>query len=234
MATNNKKGQADLLFLILAGLFIAALVSCNLIANKFVSVDLGFKTFVLSAGVLPYPITFLITDVLSEIYGKKETRKVVLAGFVASVFVIGVIFLGAAFPAIGESKVSDEVYNITFKSTWRVIVASMTAYLTAQLIDVRVFHFWKRLTNGRMLWLRNNGSTIFSQFIDSTLVTTVIFFGLEDAPTIASFILDAWLFKILVAMFDTPLFYGVTYLFRRYFNLEVGEELVDYRIAGAN
>lgn len=231
MTRAYQRSTADLIFLILAALFIASLITCNLIANKFVEVDLGFKTFVLSAGVLPYPLTFLITDLLSEIFGKKETQKVVIAGFVASIFVIGIILLGSAFPAVADSKVSDAIYNTTFKSTWRVILASMTAYLTAQLIDVRIFHFWKNLTGGKMLWLRNNGSTIFSQLIDSTLVTTVIFIGILPAGEITSLVLDAWLFKLLVALVDTPVFYFFTFLIRRQFNLDVGEELPKYHIA---
>ncbi len=231
MTQAKQRNSADLIFLILAALFIASLITCNLIANKFVEVDLGFKTFVLSAGVLPYPLTFLITDLLSEIFGKKETQKVVISGFIASIFVIGIIYLGAIFPAVADSKVNDQVYNTTFMSTWRVILASMTAYLAAQLIDVRIFHFWKRLTNGKMLWLRNNGSTIFSQLIDSALVTTVIFIGILPAGEISSLILDAWLFKILVAFVDTPVFYFTTYLIRRQFNLDVGEELPKYHIA---
>ena len=84
----QKKKHADALYLLLAGLFIAALVTCNLIANKFISVDLGFKTFIISAGVIPYPITFLITDILSEIYGRKKTSAVVYTGLAASVFVL--------------------------------------------------------------------------------------------------------------------------------------------------
>jgi uncharacterized integral membrane protein (TIGR00697 family) len=226
----RQKGTADLIFLILAGLFIATLVTGNLIANKFVSVDLGFKTFVISAGVLPYPLTFLITDLLSEIFGKKETQKVVIAGFVASLLVVLIVLVGSLFPASGSSPVSDAVYNQTFGSTWRVIAASMTAYLTAQLVDVKVYHFWKRLTNGKMMWVRNNGSTVFSQLIDSILVTTVIFIGLEPAGKITSLILDAWFFKALVALVDTPFLYAITYLIRRQFNLKMGEELSKYHL----
>jgi len=227
----SQRSSADLLFLVLAALFVASLIACNLIANKFVSVNLGFKTFVISAGVLPYPITFLITDILSEVFGKRETQKVVISGFIASIFVIGIIFLGAVFPAIGDSQVSDAVYNTTFKSSWRVILASMTAYLMAQLIDVKIFHFWKNLTQGEMLWLRNNGSTIFSQLIDSTLVTTVIFIGVIPGGKIVSFILDAWLFKVLVALVDTPVFYLITGLIRKQFNLQTGQELPRYHIS---
>lgn len=230
MAQTSQRGTADLIFLILAGLFIAALITGNLIANKFVEVDLGFKTFILSAGVLPYPLTFLVTDLLSEIFGKKETQKVVISGFAASLLVILIVLLGGAFPASPDSPVSEGVYNTTFGSAWRVIAASMTAYLTAQFIDVKVYHFWKRLTNGRMMWVRNNGSTVFSQLIDSILVTTVIFVGVEPAGKITNLILDAWFFKAIVALFDTPFLYAITYLIRRQFNLRMGEELPKYQL----
>ncbi|MDA9938144.1 VUT family protein, partial [Salibacteraceae bacterium] len=99
----EKRKQADRLYLLLAALFIAALVTCNLVANKFIALDLGFKTFIISAGVLPYPITFLITDILSEIYGRKKTNAVVLSGLAASLFVLLIIYLGNSFDAIPDS-----------------------------------------------------------------------------------------------------------------------------------
>lgn len=216
---------ADKLYLILGALFIAALVVCNLIANKFVSVDLGFKTFVISAGVLPYPITFLITDVLSEIYGRKKTNRIVISGFAASVFVLGILWLGNQFPAIEQSPVSDEEYQSVFKNSWRVVFASMVAYLTAQLVDVRVYHFWKKLTKGKMLWLRNNGSTIFSQFLDTTLVVLVLFLGVMSSDEMIDLIIDGWFFKVLCAFADTPIFYGLVFLLRKVFNLKPGQEL---------
>ena len=158
--TKEKKATAERLYYVLGALFIAALITCNLIANKFISVDLGFKVFTISAGVLPYPLTFLITDILSELYGQKRTTQVVLSGLVASIFVLFVLWLGAQFPAISSSPVSDETYNNVFQNAWRVIAASMFAYLAAQLIDVRLFHFWKKITGGKMLWVRNNFSTL--------------------------------------------------------------------------
>ena len=223
--TNTQKQKAEVLYLILSALFIAALVSCNLIANKFITVNLGFKTFTLSAGVLPYPITFLITDLLSEIYGRKRTNRVVIAGFLASLFVLFILWLGSVFPAIDNSPVSDATYQTTFGNARRIIFASMLAYLTAQLVDVRLFHFWKRLTKGKMLWVRNNFSTVLSQLVDTTLVVGVIFYGLEPASTIGQFILDGWLFKSLVALFDTPLLYAGTALCRNMLGLEFGEEV---------
>ncbi|MFT4846034.1 MAG: putative integral membrane protein (TIGR00697 family), partial [Sediminicola sp.] len=169
MNTTKRNNEAFGLYLLLGGLFITALITCNLIANKFVTVDLGFKVFTISAGVLPYPITFLLTDILSEIYGRKKTNAVVYTGFAASLFVLMMLYLGSLFPSIEESPVNDDYYNTVFQNSWRIILASMVAYLTAQLVDVRLFHFWKKLTKGKKLWLRNNASTILSQFVDTTL-----------------------------------------------------------------
>ena len=223
MAQNRQ--AAERLYYILGALFITAPITCNLIANKFVSIDLGFKVFVISAGVLPYPITFLITDILSELYGQKRTTQVVLAGLVASVFVLFILWLGAQFPSIDGSIVDDAMYNAVFQNAWRVIAASMLAYLFAQLIDVRLFHFWKKLTNGKKLWVRNNFSTILSQGVDTTMVVVVLFAGVENWSTMGGYIADGWLFKIIFAAFDTIIIYLIMFWARRYFKLSVGEEI---------
>ena len=216
---------ADKLYLVLAGIFVASLVTCNLIANKFVSIDLGFKTFIVSAGILPYPLTFLVTDILSEIYGKKRASMVVLSGFIASLFVLLFLWIGGQFNAINGSPLDNETYDLVFNNAWRVIFASMIAYLSAQFLDVRLFHFWKRMTKGRHLWLRNNASTIGSQFVDTILVISVLFVGVWDTDQIISAIIDGWLFKMLVAFIDTPLFYLISHYLRHFFDLKLGEEL---------
>ena len=216
---------AERLYYILGALFIAALITCNLIANKFISIDLGFKTFVIIAGVLPYPLTFLITDILSELYGQKRTTHVVLSGLFASVFVLFILWLGAQFPAIDGSPVDDETFNSVFQNAWRVIAASMLAYLAAQLVDVRLFHFWKSLTKGRMLWVRNNFSTIVSQLIDTTLVVFVLFVGVESTETMTGYIIDGWLFKVLCALLDTVLIYAFMAWARQFFGLRLGQEI---------
>ncbi len=223
---NRKKRQkADRLYLLLAALFITALVVCNLIANKFITVDLGFYIFTISAGVLPYPITFLITDILSEIYGQKKTNQVVITGFAALVFTMFILWIGGEFNAIGSSPVSDDIYDSAFGNSTRVIFASMAAYLVAQLVDVRLFHFWKKLTNGKMLWLRNNASTVLSQLVDTTLVVGVLFYGKESYETMASLIQDGWIFKALAALIDTPIIYVITWVLRRQFHLKFGQEV---------
>ena len=210
----NKKKFKDQFYLILSGIFIASLVTCNLIANKFVTVDLGFKVFIVSAGILPYPFTFLVTDLISELYGQKKANLVVLAGFFASMFVLFFLWLGGQFNAIPDSLVTDQVYDSVFRNAWRIIAASMTAYLFAQFIDVRIFHFWKKLTNGKHLWLRNNASTLVSQLLDTILVICILFFGVWSTDQIFSAIIDGWLFKMLMAFIDTPIIYGIIHLLK--------------------
>ena len=204
----------DQFFLVLTGIFIASLVTCNLIANKFVTVDLGFKIFIVSAGILPYPLTFLVTDLISELYGQKKANLVVLSGFIASLFVLLFLWLGGQFNAIPDSLVNDATYDSVFRNAWRLIGASMIAYLFAQFVDVRIFHFWKKLTKGKHLWLRNNGSTIASQLVDTTLVICILFVGVWNADQILSAIIDGWVFKMLMALLDTPIIYGVIYLLK--------------------
>ena len=201
-------------YIFLSAIFIASLVTCNLIANKFVTVDLGFKVFIVSAGILPYPLTFLVTDLISELYGQKKANLVVFSGFVASMFVLLFLWLGGQFNAIPSSIVNDEIYNSVFQNAWRIIAASMIAYLFAQFIDVRIFHFWKRLTNGKHLWLRNNGSTIASQLVDTSLVIMILFVGVWESDQIISAIIDGWLFKMLMAAIDTPIIYGIIHLLK--------------------
>lgn len=201
-------------YIFLSAIFIASLVTCNLIANKFVTVDLGFKVFIVSAGILPYPLTFLVTDLISELYGQKKANLVVFSGFVASMFVLLFLWLGGQFNAIPSSIVNDDIYNSVFQNAWRIIAASMVAYLFAQFIDVRIFHFWKRLTNGKHLWLRNNGSTIASQLVDTTLVIMILFVGVWESDQIISAIIDGWLFKMLMAAIDTPIIYGIIHLLK--------------------
>tara|TARA_Y100000590_G_scaffold203976_1_gene231381 strand:+ start:605 stop:1270 length:666 start_codon:yes stop_codon:yes gene_type:complete len=210
----NKIDFRDQFYLVLSGIFIASLVTCNLIANKFVTVDLGFKVFIVSAGILPYPLTFLVTDLISELYGQKKANLVVLAGFVSSMFVLLFLWIGGQFNAIPDSVVNDQTYNSVFRNAWRIIAASMTAYLFAQFVDVKIFHFWKRLTNGKHLWLRNNASTVASQLLDTTLVISILFVGVWSTDQIFSAVIDGWIFKMLMALVDTPIIYGIIYLLK--------------------
>ena len=111
------------------------------------------KTFELSVGVLPYPITFLITDIISEIFGKRKANQVVVMGIVSSIFSIGLLLLGDILPANSSSPIDDETFNLVFSASPLAVLASMSAYLIAQFLDIRIYHFWKQLTKGKYLWL---------------------------------------------------------------------------------
>ena len=216
--------RRERIYLILAAFFIGSLLIANIITFKLFSIPLpgevtlfGQDAVVLAAGILPYPVTFLVTDLISELYGKKRADAVVWTGFWVSLYILLILRLGAWVPPVGtDIRTADEVqalYVGVFGQSSRAIIASMIAYLVAQLIDVRVFHFWKRFTEGRHLWLRNNGSTMFSQLMDSVLVVSILFWGQLSAEMIVQVIIASYVFKVLIAAADTPLFYlGVRWL----------------------
>jgi len=231
MTVADKKLAARI-YLYLAALFITSLVVSNLIFQKFFywyPVDIkvfGENLFELSVGLLPYPLTFLITDAISEIYGKKKANQVVIAGIFASVFSLGIIFISRSVPATSWAPVGDEMFITVFGNAPLAVLASMLAYLFAQFIDIQLYHFWKRLTKGRHLWLRNNFSTFASQFVDTfSVITLLCSFGLIDWERYYGLIAAGVIFKILVAFVDTPFLYLIVYAFRKRFNLEIGEEI---------
>ena len=242
MNSDSNKLWQDRLYLILAGIFVASLIASNLIFQKFffwtpfaflANSDSGNwlswlseYTFELSVGILPYPITFLVTDIISEIYGREKANRAVMVGFISSIFIMGVVMVGDMVSATQWSPVDDSIFHRVFGLFGPAVFASMTAYITAQFIDIRIFHFWKRKTNNRHLWLRNNGSTIFSQLIDTLSVLFLLCsFGVIDWVRFYPLLLNGFLFKVLVALIDTPFFYLFSHLLRNIFGLKLGEEL---------
>ncbi len=218
---------AQNIYLILAGMFIAALVASNLIFQKFFYWNpFGLYRFEISVGILPYPITFLITDIISEIYGKKKANRVVIAGIIASIFSMLIIYIANEVPAIENSPVNDATFTHVFGLSPIAVLASMMAYLFAQFIDIRIFHFWKKKTNGKHLWLRNNFSTFTSQFID-TLTVLALLCSFEILPwsMFSGLLISGFLFKIIIAALDTPILYIAVYAFRKRFGLKIGEEI---------
>lgn len=225
--TQQNKNLAQNIYLILAALFIASLVASNLIFQKFFYWEpFDLYRFEISVGILPYPITFLITDLLSEIYGKKKANQVVIAGIFASFFSMLIILVADFAPAIDNSPVNNKTFHQVFGLSPLAVLASMLAYLFAQFIDIKIFHFWKKKTNGKHLWLRNNFSTFTSQFIDTfTVIFLLCSFEVLPWSIFTSLLISGFLFKIIIAALDTPILYGIVYLFRKKFNLKAGEEL---------
>ncbi len=167
----------------------------------------------LAVGVLPYPVTFLCTDFISELYGRHRANQVVWMGLALNLWVMLIFWVGGALPGFEpadqpQSGIFFEVRRLAFSA----VTASMIAYLAAQFIDVQVFHFWKRLTQGRHLWLRNNGSTLVSQLVDTVAVILITHFlangiPVDEAapiwPQLLTFIAAGYTFKLTVALLDT-------------------------------
>ncbi|MEW6235120.1 MAG: queuosine precursor transporter [Candidatus Omnitrophota bacterium] len=214
-------------FLVCSAIFIASLVSCNLIFQKFFTwTPFGLYRFEVSVGILPYPITFLVTDVVSEIYGKRRADQIVVSGFIASLFVMGIILLAQAVPQTDWSPISDQEFRKVFGLYGPAVFASMCAYLGAQFLDIRLFHFWKRLTKGKHLWLRNNGSTIVSQFVDTnTVMFLLCFFRVVEWERYWPLTINGFLFKAIIALLDTPFFYSADWYLRKLMQLRPGEEI---------
>lgn len=199
--------------------FVAVFVTFVVLTNT-----VGVKLFTAFGTVLPvsiiwFPLTFLITDIVSEMYGARRARFLVIMGFCMSLLLLAFSLIGIRLP-VAEFYPLQEDYTNIFGPIWRLLFGSMAAYLLAQLIDVRLFHFWKKLTKGKHLWLRNNASTMISQFIDTFTVNTIflyknpaVFTG--DFGDLMNIILAVYVLKVVIAAFDTPLCYlGVWFVER--------------------
>ncbi|MEC8604126.1 MAG: queuosine precursor transporter [Bacteroidota bacterium] len=237
--------RSDKVFLILTSFFLGSLTMLNILGtSRFIDFSFTFFSleipFVLAIGVLPYPITFLCTDLISELFGKKRANFVVWLGLLLNLWVIFIVWLGGALDAPislsnGELplNVTDgevivphgyEFYHIR-KLTLGATAASMIAYLAAQFIDVQIFHFLKKKTNGKMLWLRNNVSTLVSQLVDTSAVILITYYYANGLPLnedgtlthpLIYFILSGYVFKVVVALLDTLPFYIATRQLKKY------------------
>lgn len=232
MTVRDKK-LAYTIYLYLGALFITSLVVSNLIFQKFFywkpfgDIEVfGAPLFELSVGILPYPITFLITDLISEIYGRHKANKIVTAGIFASIFSMAIVLLANYVPAIEGSPVGDTLFSSVFAVSPIAVLASMLAYLSAQYVDVALYHFWKRVTGGRHLWIRNNFSTFTSQFIDTfTVVGLLCIFKVLPWSMFSGLVISGFIFKIFMAVLDTPFLYLFVYIFRKRFKLGLGDEI---------
>ena len=215
--------RAEVAFLMLAGVFIGALVMTNAIAGKFF-VLFGQE---LSAGIIAYPVTFLVTDLISELYGRKRASTVVGVGFVVSVFVTLVVWIAAQAPVYDASPVSQEAFDMVFGLMPGIVLGSMIAYLTAQYIDVQIYEGLRTLTSGRYMWIRNNGSTFFSQLVDTTMVVTIALVWwpqIDGNPQTEALAWSTWqgivfgqyVFKLGIAALDTPVLYACVHALRRW------------------
>lgn len=245
--------RRERVFLVMAGLFLGTLAMLNILGiSRFLvlvthSNETGFQlgkwlpqgveglTFAVAVGVLPYPLTFLCTDLISEFFGRRRANFIVWVGLILNLWVIFILWIGGILPG-SPSESFFEIRKLAFGA----VVASMIAYLLAQFVDVHLFHFWKRITKGKHLWLRNNGSTLVSQAVDTVAVILITYqvggldFMLDEQTNVpkllVTLILTGYVFKLVVALLDTPVIYLAVYWLRGYLQLDpVSGDDVDAR-----
>ncbi len=208
---------------LLLGLFVASLIAANLIGSKITQ----FWIIQVSVGIFAYPITFLITDAIEEVHGKEKTKTFIWVGFICMLFVLLITALAVKLPFASRSYVQAEQYNPVFGISIRFFIASIIAFLISQFHDVWAFNFWKQKTKGKFLWLRNNASTISSQFIDTVLFMFIALYYVPWLPetfntspkfTVAylfTLIIPYYILKVVVALADTPFIYALVWWLKK-------------------
>lgn len=198
--------KKDIVYVVLAGIFITNAIVAELIGSKLIHVG----PYVMSLGILPWPIVFITTDLINEYFGEKGVKKLSLltACLIAYTFIL--LFIGLMIPAVkGEGLVTDEQFGGIFGQSLWIIVGSITAFLVSQLIDVTLFHFFKNKTGKRMIWLRSTGSTVISQLFDTFIVLGIAFWmtGKISTETYISSAFTGYFVKLSIAIVLTPLIY---------------------------
>jgi queuosine precursor transporter len=190
---------------LLSSIFIAGLLAANTLGSK-VTTLFGIAV---SVGIFAYPLTFLMTDAIGEVYGKKKAKQVVWSALIAQTLVLILTYISIKLPPAGRYHLNEQYVQV-FSGSLRMIIASLIAFIVSQTYDIWAFDWWKKKLDGKFLWLRNNLSTMTSQAIDTLLFMFIAFYGINDKFTV-SFILHLclsyWLFKVLFAIIDTPFVY---------------------------
>ncbi|MBD3582336.1 queuosine precursor transporter [Flavobacterium selenitireducens] len=209
------KTKNDTLYVILAGIFITNAVVAELIGGKLIYVG----DTVMSIGILPWPIVFLTTDLINEYFGQKGVRRLsfITAGLIAYCFLVLLLALQIPSAAL-DGNVTDSQFTAVFGQSMWIIVGSIIAFLAGQLIDVTIFHFVKKRTGQKMIWLRTTGSTVISQFFDSFIVLGIAFYmtGKIDFDTFLKSGLTGYTVKLVIAVLLTPLIYLAHWIIDKY------------------
>ena len=198
------------IYLLLSSIFCTILVTGNLIFQKFISLNLSnLLLFEISVGVLLYPITFIITDLITEFFGKQWANYAVRVGIICDIIIMGLVYISNNLPATSWSPVNDKIFSHVFSIYGIASIASLFACFIAQCTDITIFAWIKKLTGKRMMWLRCNVSTIAAQLIDTISVNGLLcIFGIIPTDKLIMITLNSFLFKLLAAvLLSTPIFY---------------------------
>lgn len=219
------KTKREILFTILTGFFVTNAVVGELIGGKLISIG----PLVLSIGIIPWPIVFLSTDIINEYFGKKGVRNLTLMTACLIVYVFAILFIGMNITAASNSPVKDVMFNGVFGQSLWIIVGSLTAFITSQLVDMLTFWVIRNKTGERMIWLRSTGSTAISQIIDSFIVTGIAFWlpGKVTFDVYLKLAITGYLVKLIMAVLITPLIYVGHGIIHKYLGEQDSEELIE-------
>jgi uncharacterized integral membrane protein (TIGR00697 family) len=185
------------------------LITANIITVKLISV----WGWIVPAGIIAYPLTFLFTDVITELYGRNTAAKVIWLGFGASILMVILVVGGRLLPPSAYWE-GQAAYESVLGMVPRIVLASMIAYLVSQHHDIFAFSFWRRKTKARFLWLRNNASTMVSQALDTGLFITIAFWGTVPGSVLVNMLLTQYVIKLGIAALDTPFCYLMVYFLK--------------------
>lgn len=209
------------LFLALTVTFITCLVVGDIVGGKLVQTEIFGFSFTTTVGMVPFPVTFLLTDALHEFYGKRAARFVTLLGFGSALLAFAIIYVAAVIPISpltrepGWTGVTESSFDNVFLGSLRMLIASLAAYLVSQFVDIFSFDYLKRISNNRFLWLRATGSTALSQLIDTVTITFVAWSGMISLSQIGNIIVSAYGLKLWIAVGLTPFVYLCHSLFMK-------------------
>jgi uncharacterized integral membrane protein (TIGR00697 family) len=214
------KTRKEIVFILLSGIFITNAIVAEMIGGKLIQIG----PYVMSIGILPWPIVFLTTDLINEYFGENGVRKLsfITAGLIAYAFILLLMAMNIS-AAVGISPVNDEEFNAVFGQSMWIIIGSIIAFLVSQLMDVTVFTYFKKRTGDRKIWLRTTGSTIVSQLVDSFIVLGIAFWlpGKINFSTYVSSALTGYTFKLGIAILLTPLIYFGHHSIRKFLAKDV-------------
>ncbi len=209
------------IYLILAGIFITNAITAEMIGGKLI--DVG--PYLMSVGILPWPVVFVTTDLINEYFGKSGVQRlsIITACLIAYCFIV--LYLAMGIPASAKIPgITDSQFDAVFGQSMWIIVGSITAFLVSQLIDATLFQFFKSKTGGKMIWLRSTGSTVISQFFDSFIVLGIAFYmtGIMTFEQYVSSGLTGYFVKLVIAILLTPVIYLGHFIIKKYIKNDAG------------
>ncbi len=213
------------LFVTLVAVFITCLVVGDMTGGKLSSVHLFGREWLFSVGLLAFPVTFILTDILNEFYGQKVTRQVTYLAFAMVGLTFATIYASGAMPwssvALSPdwSGVRPHDFDVVFTQATRIQLASMMAFLIGNLVDIWAFHAIKKVTGERMLWLRSTGSTVLSQLIDTIVISALVWGNKITFSRYVSVVITSYVIKVFAAIVVTPVIYGLHGLLERRFGI---------------